>query len=501
MNFYNTSHQYFYHLFASLAVFVITYFIVSKRYLLYASAGLLILNILAAIIPMASNAITGNGISESTIYHLIKGGEKFSIIFEYKEINYLVVCFFTFAILLYIFCRKITIQSQKILGQPSQTLIIGLLNSAFFIHSPAISDIKYIYQTSGLSYTDSIDLQKIIDQTIKTPNPNKINKNLIVIYAESLEQSLFEPEIFPSLTKNLTELSKSGKIFNKINQSPMSDWTIAGMVASQCGIPLSSHLLRNDATQNFSHLSSKTICLSDLLKQNNYYLSYIGGADTNFAGKNNFYKHQGFNEINGFNEILKPNMKISKWGLYDEDLFPIIQNKIQTLRKNKKPFALFALTLDTHPPEGFASNICKIKNYKYSNGENEHLNTIKCSDAILSRFLKQIIAENIDDSNIVLLSDHLMMNSGATDAILKYDIQRFNRMVIWSKDLAPGFITRPGSQFDIASTIWHIHSGQYVSIGFGKSLTGPEKNLTEIYGSKTFDESVKAWRVKSWKYW
>ena len=112
MNFYDANHQYFYHLFASLAVFVITYFIVSKKHLLYASAGLLILNILAAIIPMASNAITGSGISESTIYHLIKGGEKFSIIFEYKEINYLIVCFFTFAILLYVFCRKIKIHQR-----------------------------------------------------------------------------------------------------------------------------------------------------------------------------------------------------------------------------------------------------------------------------------------------------------------------------------------------------------------------------------------------------
>ena len=501
MNFYNQNLLYFYHIFISAAVFIITYFIISKRYILYISAGFFIINILAAIIPMASNAITGDGITESTIYHLIRGGEKISIIFEYKEINYILILLFLLSALLFIFCKKIKIKSQKILTQSSQIFVTILLYIVFFIYSPTISEAKYIYQSSGISYKDSIGLQEIIDQKTEIHNITKKRKNLIIIYAESLEQSFFEPEIFPDLTKNLTTLSKSGTLFNKIHQSPMSNWTIAGMVASQCGMPLSSHLLRNDNAQDFSNFTNNAICLGNLLKHNSYYLSYIGGADTNFAGKNSFYKNQAFDEINGLNEILKPNTEVSKWGLYDEDLFPIILEKIKALRKNNSPFALFALTLDTHPPEGFASNICKTQAYKYSDGKNKHLNAIKCSDIILSRFLEQIITNNIDDSNIILLSDHLMMNSRATDVILKHNIQRFNRMVIWSKDLAPGLITRSGSQFDIASTIWHIHSGQYIPIGFGKSLVGHERTLTEIYESKIFDDSVRAWRVKSWKYW
>jgi len=64
-------------------------------------------------------------------------------------------------------------------------------------------------------------------------------KNLVLIYVESLENSYQKPTLFD---KNLlTSLDQfKGLTFSDFRQAPGTGWTIAGMIATQCGIPLKS---------------------------------------------------------------------------------------------------------------------------------------------------------------------------------------------------------------------------------------------------------------------
>ncbi|MEN1599797.1 hypothetical protein AAIG97_33140, partial [Pseudomonas aeruginosa] len=62
--------------------------------------------------------------------------------------------------------------------------------------------------------------------------------NLVYIYGESLERTYFDNEAFPDLTPELGALKNEGLDFSHTQQLPGTDYTIAGMVASQCGIPL-----------------------------------------------------------------------------------------------------------------------------------------------------------------------------------------------------------------------------------------------------------------------
>lgn len=74
----------------------------------------------------------------------------------------------------------------------------------------------------------------------KEPSKQIVNPklNLVYIYGESLERTYFDNDAFPDLTPELGALKNEGLDFSHTAQLPGTDYTIAGMVASQCGIPL-----------------------------------------------------------------------------------------------------------------------------------------------------------------------------------------------------------------------------------------------------------------------
>ncbi len=89
--------------------------------------------------------------------------------------------------------------------------------------------------------------------------------NLVYIYGESLERTYFDNEAFPDLTPELGALKNEGLDFSHTQQLPGTDYTIAGMVASQCGIPLFAPFEGN-ASASVSSFFPQNICLGDILK-------------------------------------------------------------------------------------------------------------------------------------------------------------------------------------------------------------------------------------------
>ena len=79
-------------------------------------------------------------------------------------------------------------------------------------------------------------------------------------------------------------------------------------------------------------------CMGDILNEENYNLHYIGGSDLDFAGKGNFYRTHGFNSVEGWYELedkLNNKNYRSPWGVYDDELFELIYERIQKLSEQK----------------------------------------------------------------------------------------------------------------------------------------------------------------------
>ncbi len=248
--------------------------------------------------------------------------------------------------------------------------------------------------------------------------------NLVYIYGESLERSYFDNDAFPNLTPELGRIKAEAIDFSNTMQLPGTDYTIAGMVASQCGIPLFAPFEGN-ASASVSSFFPQNICLGDILKNSGYENYFVQGANLRFAGKDVFLKSHGFDHLYGAEElkttVADPTYR-NDWGFYDDTVLDETWKKFEELSQSGKRFSLFALTVDTHHPDGFISRTCERKRYDVDGKKNLSFSAVSCSQEHIAALIEKIKASPyFKNTVIVVSSDHLAMKNSAWDYLNKHD--------------------------------------------------------------------------------
>jgi hypothetical protein len=310
------------------------------------------------------------------------------------------------------------------------------------------------------------------------PKPN-LKKNIILIYAESLEALYFDREIFGDIVPNIKNLSAKAHRFTNVRQVRGTGWTIAGIVASQCGFPLkvSNHLASNSTMASVDKPYPDETCLVDILSDNGYETIYMGGAPLWFAGKENFLRTHGYKQIFGDEELvsLLPNKKYqSGWGLYDDSLFELALNELQSLENETQPYLLTLLTLDTHHPNGIPSESCK----KLVDNGDSMSNAIYCSDQLVSKFINEAMKiVDMNDTIIVLFSDHLSLRNTLWSKLKEN--KKHRRLTFMIFDDKPSTVSDvPATHFDVAPTVLEATGfTDQLKVGAGVSLFA--SSLTE----------------------
>lgn len=441
---------------------------------------------------------TGHGIDNATIFHLKYGLDGAGLL----EYSWLIATTIIALILGTFYLFRIILKCQN----DRESYIFNSLLSFSFLSislllNPAIIDI-YNLQKKSLIFTEKLDPKKTASfynhyrEPYIKPSGNS-QKNFIFIYAESLERTYFDETLFPDLIKGLRELESKSTYFTNIKQVTGTGWTIGGMVASQCGIPLFTPSHGNSMSGMDRFLSS-AVCLGDLLKEELYQLYYMGGASLDFAGKGKFYKTHGFIDVLGRDELLpKLENKAYKtgWGLYDDSLLNMVYSRFVELSEAGDKFGLFTLTLDTHHPIGHPSKSCKGTEYK--DGSNPILNAVACSDFLVSSFIKKIIESPYADKTIVVLvSDHLAMRNTASYLLHKKD-RRNLFMIIDPTQHNSMEIKTAGSTLDVGATLLPF-LGYTEDIGLGRNLLNgeePEEDRLFIHSN------LRQWRQPISAFW
>ncbi|VAW49900.1 Phosphoglycerol transferase I [hydrothermal vent metagenome] len=437
---------------------------------------------------------SGDGIDEATIYHL-KYGLKGAGFAEYSDLILASLAAFLLSAT-FLFWLTLKLKKENPFSRKNNRLLLYFLLTSLWLN-PATIDL-YKLQKSNVQKT-TVDLKPFAEH-YKKPYIKAIGnqqKNIVFIYAESLEQNYFDESLFPGLMKGLQALKPKSTYFTNIKQVAGTGWTVAGMTASQCGIPLFTPSHGNSMSGMDQFLSSAT-CLGDLLKEKEYQLNYIGGAKVNFAGKGKFYKTHGFNDVLGLKELLPkledPSYKHA-WGLYDDSLLDIVYQRFIKLSKADAKFGLFTLTSGTHHPKGHIAKSCK--GTQYQDGANPMLNAVSCSDHLLSRFINKIIQSPYADKTIiVLMSDHLSMRNTATPFLTKKPRNNLFAIIDPSKNTSTN-ITTAGSTLDIAPTLLPI-IGYEGNIGLGRNLLdnqNPEKDRLFIHSH------LRKWKQPISAFW
>lgn len=488
--------------FSTVATFslVLLSFLSQKKLLIAICWMFVLVSVFLTYFYFASNIYTGQGITEATIFHILYGVNGAPFAHVLWILLGAVVCF------LLVFGLAYSVSLLRRPGWPSfnVALLLLILISGYFSIAAHPSTYQLLVIYEGLrAETYSQYLHEEVRRDDYT-NTSGVKKSLIYVYLESFERTFFREEVFPELVTSLKDVTKRSLDFSSIRQSPLTQWTMAGLAASQCGIPLASVRLNRTESNISKFLIPGGVCISDILSREGYSVSYMGGADSAFSSKDVFFQHHGFNNVYGLSYFkeLYPDVETSGWGVYDDLLFGEALVKIDEELDSGKPFAFFMLTLDTHSPNGHETPSCMDKD-NYGSGSNPMLNSIKCSDRLVSDFLKKLQKRiedyQRDDIVIVVSSDHLQMQSTALKTLLEVQDERRNLFFVIGSDMGPRVIHREGTTMDISPTVLSLLGWDVTSLGLGRNLLSDEVTLVEKYGVDSFYEMVLGWQGYLWK--
>lgn len=385
-------------------------------------------------------------------------------------------------------------QRAGVRSGPAIVVIVILLLTVLGVDSAPRRLIHYVsHVQQSVHFADTAQGRAVARQLDLHPvSPKGLvaapGRNLVLIYLESLERVYWDPKVFPGLTPNLDRLRGEGLDFSGFDQFSGAGYTIAGMFASQCGVPLfSSPFAELDGAASNDNSAStfhpKIACLGNVLRKAGYTQVYMGGAPMRFSNKGLFYRLHGYDEVLGLRQLEASHgdaLPQAGWGLYDSALFEVALAEYRKLEASRKPFNLSLITLDTHPPHGRPSPGCPV----YAGSDNRMLQAVHCTDALVGRFIDDLRrSPGWRQTVVVIMSDHLMMRNDA-EPLYPKGYHRQPAFVV----LNAGHGVRPVRMFhmDVAPTVLDL-LGVRTNATF---IAGRDRSATDARGSGLVDDGI-----------
>lgn len=314
-------------------------------------------------------------------------------------------------------------------------------------------------------------------------------RNLVLIYVESLEDSYARPDLFGrNLLAPLQQATAGAASFARFEQTEGTGWTMGGIVSSQCGVPLRPRTMQlrggngfwvddegrnvdgNRLHENAAGFLPGVTCLGDILAQAGYRNIFLGGANAEFAGKGLFLLTHGYHQVLDQQDWdHRGETAMNNWGLSDERLLAQARRQYDDLQRSGQPFNLTLLTLDTHPPHGYASPGCVER------GVRDFPGIVECSAGLVADLVRHVRANDpAGNTDIVILGDHLSM-ANEVYGLLRRVPQRtiFNRFD--SPRPLPAKNREHIHHFDVLPTVLDMLGFRFAErrLGLGASGFGP----------------------------
>ena len=318
-------------------------------------------------------------------------------------------------------------------------------------------------------------------------------KNLLIVYCESIEETFGDSSVMgEDLLQPLRPYIDTPDL--RIEQMPGADFTIGGIVSSQCGIPLKSvSILSGNLTGwALDRFMPGAVCLGDYLKADGYHNIHYNGSSGVFSGLNKFFLSHGYQEFMGKEDwlekgIVKPE-ELNMWAMYDRDIVDLSIARIDELMSEGRRFSLAISTMDTHEP-GFLSSDCEKEGIS-----RDWPGYVKCSMSQVARLLQHIREKGWEKEFVILvIGDHQARMPKLGEVELKNVESRFVLCSLRGGELRPmrGKITH----FDLFPSIlsalgFTVEGGR---LGFGYDIfsreVAPPENYEETLRKRVLSSS------------
>ena len=314
--------------------------------------------------------------------------------------------------------------------------------------------------------------------------------DLVILYLEGLDRRFSDTALFGDTYAPIEVLARQGISFEKVAQVAGTGWSVAGMVATQSGLPIVPRgAYVGMQTGSFRSFMPTIPFLGDVLLEKGYQSQYIVGAEVDFGGIGLMYRTHGVPVLIGLDQIASrwpaDVVRAASIGEYvdDEIVLDTALKLCAEALDRPQPHALIVETIGPHGKSGYLSR-----------GDTDEGVAQRCGDtgrtaaALAKRALafvndvQALQASRGRPARFVVLSDHLCHWRIGRDA--DPTIAGANTVLFLGDGGPARVISRPGSMPDIFPTLleWLGWADAPVSAGLGRSLLSTPPTLVEEFG-------------------
>lgn len=330
-------------------------------------------------------------------------------------------------------------------------------------------------------------------------NGTATNSDLVVLYLEGMEEAYFDTSYLGEGLAPFAAIRDDGLRFTAVRQIEGTGWSMAGVVATQCGVPLVPNgFRRGNDFDGIEDFLVKHRCLGDILKQAGYRLEFLQGGDLEFAGYGTFLRQHGFDKVIGI-EYFRENYHVDIIDraridriVDDQLIFTEALRRHRTLLEHDAPYGLFIETITNHGDTAFASRECQPDNQARLVDMNPMV--LACVGRQLAELVKALREQaGLRPMRLVILSDHLN-HSVRLRADLPLADRANTAVMIDPQGGQRAVIDKEGSMVDIYPTLldWLelAPSDEQTQAGLGVSLLSLAPTLVEEKGLIPLNEEL-----------
>ena len=333
--------------------------------------------------------------------------------------------------------------------------------------------------------------------------------DLIVIYLEGTDRRFFDTAVFGNAAAPLAELEAEGLTFTNVAQIAGTGWSLAGMVATQLGVPLLPRgLLTRNNLKIVDRFMPTLTALGDVLGEQGYAMEYVVGGDQRFGGIEAFYRTHGITRQIGLAEqsALYPADEVAAamidWILDDQMTFASARLRHEALVTGATPYLMVIETIGPHGRLGYLSRRASPTGRGIKSPDTKAV--VRCTVEEAAWFVRDARAAHAAAGRgrpllFALLSDHLSHNRTAPPGAAEFK----GRNTVIFLGQGAGQNGRQGAMIDIYPTLlhWMGFAQGPVAAGLGRSLLAEPPTLVETYGTRQIDAMLTSNATLAARVW